>query len=125
MSEDGGDKDVKLETKVGVIDMMEVLKRTVIGQPALAGWKREVQELNRGAYDPRSRKPWGGYKALGTALALIMPKVETVAQTLAEKHDLAVILQKGTSDTILITVYNADMYDLTEQVIDELNRLYP
>ena len=40
-------------------------------------------------------------------------------------HDLAIVLQKGTSETIMITLYNADMYDLTEQVIEELNRQLP
>jgi hypothetical protein len=117
--------DFQLETKVGIIDMMEVLKRTTIGQPALVRWKREVEELNRSAYDPRSRKPWGGYKALGAALALILPEVETVTETLAEKHGLAVVLQKGTSETIMITYYSAEKYDLTEQVIEELNRRHP
>ena len=109
------------ETKVGVIDLMEVLKRTNIGQPALARWKREVEKLHHRDSNPR----WGGYKALGTALASIMPKVETVTQSLAEEHDLAAVLQKGTSETILITLYNADAFDLTNQVIEELNRRFP
>jgi len=112
-----------VETKLGIIDMMEVLKRTEIGQPALAKWQREVEEqTGRGLV---YRKPYNPYRALGAALASIMPKVKTVAQALAEKHDLAVVLQKGTSDTIIITLYNAPMYDLTEQVIEELNRGLP
>ena len=111
------------ETKVGVIDLMEVLNRSNIGQPALARWNRDVEELTR--REPWYLAPHNRRKAFITTLASIMPKVETVTQTLAEKHDLAVVLQKGTSETAMITLYYADMIDLTNQVIEELNRRFP
>lgn len=63
---DRTDKSIRTsepETKVGVIDMLEVLKRTKIGQPAHARWRREVEELTR------SLTPWGTYRAFATSVA--------------------------------------------------------
>jgi hypothetical protein len=126
------------ETKVGVIDMMEILKRTKVGQPAFAKLERDVEELSQPeppepwylydryrAYYPRPPKRWNGYKSFSTAVAPIMPKVETVVQALAEKNGFEAVLQKGTSEAVMIALYYPEMVDLTNEVIDELNRRYP
>lgn len=131
-------RDAQPETKVGVIDMVEVLKRTKIGQPAFANLERDVEALSRPeppepwylykryrVYYPRPPKRWNGYKSFGTAVGSILPKVETVVQDLAEQNGFEAVLQKGTSDAIMIALYDSDMIDLTNEVIEELNRRFP
>jgi len=132
-------RDARPETKVGVIDMVEVLKRTKIGQPAFAKLERDVEELSRPeqppgpwylynryrVYYPRPPKRWNGYKSFGTAVGSILPKVETVVQDLAEQNGFEAVLQKGTLDAIIIALYYPNMIDLTNEVIEEVNRRFP
>ena len=124
-----------LATKVGVIDMMEVLKRAKIGRPAMARWKRDVEEANRWKdqhmtqfsrarqYHQRWENPWE--TARKHAINSIIPTVEIAAKVIAEKHGFGIVMAKGDPETVMTTFYSATTVDLTEQVIDELNRLYP
>lgn len=124
-----------LATKVGVIDMLEVLKRARIGQPAMARWKREAEEANRRKdqhmtqfslarqYNQRWENPWE--TARKKAINAIIPTVEIAAKVVAEKHGFGIVMAKGDPETVMTTYYSANTVDLTELVIQELNRLYP
>lgn len=124
-----------MEAKVGVIDLIRVMTESKVGQPALATWTREVQEAAREEQQyltqfHRYRQYYPGWtnprhKAIRKAVNAIMPKVEAVIKTIAEKGDFSIVLDKGNSDIIFITIYSADMVDLTDQVIEELNQRFP
>ena len=127
--------DAQSETKVGVIDVMEVLKRTKLGQPAMARWKREVEEANRRKeqhmtqfhqatqYHQHWESPWE--TARRNAVNSIIPTVELVTKVVAERQGFGIVMAKGNPDTVMTTFYSADIVDLTEQVIEELNRRFP
>ncbi|HEY7532039.1 MAG TPA: OmpH family outer membrane protein [Nitrospiraceae bacterium] len=149
--------EARQETKIGVIDLLAVLKKAKIGEPARATWEREIQEATQLAnaewqklqelQQPRGLDRWTaeqrvrvqyqqyvtyyknykdaskrGYKK---ALSEILPKVETVTKTVAERDDFSVVLDKGNPDIFLITLYAPPAMDITEQVIEELNRRFP
>lgn len=127
--------DAQAETKIGVIDIVEVLRRTKMGQPALVRLQREIQDVDRQeqqyvarfhrsrAYSSFAMNP--RYQSLRKALHSIMPNIQIVAEVLAEKGGFDIVMVKGTPETVLTTLYSADAVDLTEEAIEELNRRFP
>ncbi len=123
------------DTKIGVIDIMEVLRRTRIGLRPLARLQDELQEVIRQEeqyvaqyhrhreYYPFTTNP--RYQAMRRATASIMPQVEAAAKALAEQRGFAIVLVKGTPESIMTTFYSADTVDLTDQAIEDLNRRFP
>ncbi|MBS0156681.1 MAG: OmpH family outer membrane protein [Nitrospira sp.] len=52
-----------------------------------------------------------------------MKKISTATQTVAEKGGVALVVDKGSEQTVKIVIYNKDTIDLTEQVIKEFDRV--
>jgi hypothetical protein len=124
-----------LQTKMGVVDMIEVLKKTSIGQPALARWRREVAEAEQRKeqhltqfyqskkYNQHWENPWE--TARRNAINSIMPTVETVTKIVAEKYGFGIVMTKGNPEMVMTTFYSVDAVDLTDRVIEELNQRFP
>lgn len=53
-----------------------------------------------------------------------MKKIALATQTVAEKGGFALVVDKGSEQTVKIVIYNKDTIDLTEQVIREFDRVY-
>ncbi|MDH4186188.1 MAG: OmpH family outer membrane protein [Nitrospira sp.] len=53
-----------------------------------------------------------------------MKKIGTATQTVAEKGGFALVVDKGSEQTVKIVIYNKDSIDLTDQVISEFDRAY-
>ena len=51
-----------------------------------------------------------------------MKKIATATQAVAQKGGFALVLDKGSEQTVKIVIYNKDTIDLTEQVIKEFDR---
>ncbi len=51
-----------------------------------------------------------------------MKKISTATQTVAEKGGIALVVDKGSEQTVKIVIYNKDTIDLTDQVIKEFDR---
>ncbi len=51
-----------------------------------------------------------------------MKRIATVTQAVAEKGGFALVLDRGSEQTVKIVIYNKDTLDLTEQVIKEFDR---
>lgn len=51
-----------------------------------------------------------------------MKKISVATQTMAEKGGFALVVDKGSEQTVKIVIYNKDTIDLTEQVIKEFDR---
>ncbi|HSA61372.1 MAG TPA: OmpH family outer membrane protein [Nitrospiraceae bacterium] len=51
-----------------------------------------------------------------------MKKISVATQTVAEKGGFALVVDKGSEQTVKIVIYNKDTIDLTEQVIKEFDR---
>ena len=51
-----------------------------------------------------------------------MKKISAATQTVAEKGGVALVVDKGSEQTVKIVIYNKDTIDLTEQVIKEFDR---
>ncbi len=51
-----------------------------------------------------------------------MKRIATATQAVAEKGGFALVLDKGSEQTVKIVIYNKDTIDLTEQVIKEFDR---
>jgi len=52
-----------------------------------------------------------------------MKKISSATQTVAEKGGVALVVDKGSEQTVKIVIYNKDTIDLTEQVIKEFDRV--
>ncbi|HSE59339.1 MAG TPA: OmpH family outer membrane protein [Nitrospiraceae bacterium] len=52
-----------------------------------------------------------------------MKKISSATQTVAEKSGFALVVDKGSEQTIKIVIYNKDAIDLTDQVIKEFDRV--
>ncbi len=51
-----------------------------------------------------------------------MKKISVATQTVAQKGRFALVVDKGSEQTVKIVIYNKDTIDLTEQVIKEFDR---
>ena len=51
-----------------------------------------------------------------------MKKISVATQTVAEKGSVALVVDKGSEQTVKIVIYNKDTIDLTDQVIKEFDR---
>lgn len=51
-----------------------------------------------------------------------MKRIATATQAVAEKGGFALVLDKGSEQTVKIVIYNKDTIDLTDQVIKEFDR---
>ena len=51
-----------------------------------------------------------------------MKKISVATQTVAQKGRFALVVDKGSEQTVQIVIYNKDTIDLTEQVIKEFDR---
>jgi outer membrane protein len=52
-----------------------------------------------------------------------MKKISAATQTVAEKGGVALVVDKGSEQTVKIVIYNKDTIDLTDQVIKEFDRV--
>ena len=52
-----------------------------------------------------------------------MKKISSATQTVAEKGGFAIVVDKGSEQTVKIVIYNKDTIDLTDQVIKEFDRV--
>ncbi len=52
-----------------------------------------------------------------------MKKISAATRTVAEKGGVALVVDKGSEQTVKIVIYNKDTIDLTEQVIKEFDRV--
>ena len=52
-----------------------------------------------------------------------MKRISLATQTTAEKGGFALVVDKGSEQTVKIVIYNKDTIDLTEQVIKEFDRI--
>lgn len=52
-----------------------------------------------------------------------MKKISAATQTVAEKGGFALVVDKGSEQTMKIVIYSKDTIDLTEQVIKEFDRV--
>ena len=53
-----------------------------------------------------------------------MKKISSATKTVAEKSGFALVVDKGSEQTVKIVIYNKDTIDLTEQVTKEFDRVY-
>jgi Skp family chaperone for outer membrane proteins len=154
-------REAQPELKVGVIDLLEVMKRSRVGQPALAAWRLEEEKLseevsaeNRMLEDLGKRAArsggmeWQQYvnefnryrvkyfqrlaktsnisrSSYTRAVATILPQVSKATTVIAEAGGFTAVLNKGTTETIIITFYAGKVFDLTDQIIEELDRQFP
>jgi outer membrane protein len=51
-----------------------------------------------------------------------MKKISVATQTVAEKGGVALVVDKGSEQTVKIVIYNKDTIDLTEQIVKEFDR---
>jgi outer membrane protein len=51
-----------------------------------------------------------------------MKKISSATKTVAEKGGFALVVDKGSEQTVKIVIYNKDTIDLTDQVIKEFDR---
>ena len=52
-----------------------------------------------------------------------MKKISAATQTVAEKGGVALVVDKGSEQTVKIVIYHKNTIDLTEQVIKEFDRV--
>ena len=52
-----------------------------------------------------------------------MKRISSATKTVAEKGGFALVVDKGSEQTVKIVIYNKDTIDLTEQVIKEFDRV--
>ena len=52
-----------------------------------------------------------------------MKKIASATKTVAEKGGFALVVDKGSEQTVKIVIYNKDTIDLTDQVIKEFDRV--
>jgi len=52
-----------------------------------------------------------------------MKKISSATKTVAEKGGFALVVDKGSEQTVKIVIYNKDTVDLTDQVIKEFDRV--
>jgi outer membrane protein len=52
-----------------------------------------------------------------------MKKISAATQTVAEKGGVALVVDKGSEQTVKIVIYNKETIDLTEQVLKEFDRV--
>ena len=52
-----------------------------------------------------------------------MKRIASATQTVAEKGGFAIVVDKGSEQTVKIVIYNKDTIDLTDQVIKEFDRV--
>lgn len=52
-----------------------------------------------------------------------MKKISSATKTVAEKGGFALVVDKGSEQTVKIVIYNKDTIDLTDQVIKEFDRV--
>jgi outer membrane protein len=51
-----------------------------------------------------------------------MKKIASATKTVAEKGGFALVVDKGSEQTVKIVIYHKDTVDLTDQVIKEFDR---
>jgi outer membrane protein len=51
-----------------------------------------------------------------------MKKISAATKSVAEKGGFALVVDKGSEQTVKIVLYNKDTIDLTDQVIKEFDR---
>jgi len=153
--------EAQSELKVGVVDLMEVMKRSKVGQPALAAWRLEEEKLaeeasadnllleelgKRGVVNGGIE--WHKYRqevmehqkrsfqrlaesnnvftnSYARAVASVLPKVSMATRIIAEAGGFTAVLNKGSTQTIVVTFYAGKVFDLTDQVVEELDRQFP
>ena len=133
--EDSSTTGDETETKIGVVDIIEVLRRTSMGQPALARWRREFDEAEQRKeqhvtqfyqakkYNQHWENPW--VTARRNAINSIMPTVEKATKIVADKYGFGIVMTKGDPEMVMTTFYSKDAIDLTDRVIEELNQRFP
>ena len=52
-----------------------------------------------------------------------MKRIQAATKSMAEKSGVALVLDKGSDQTIKIVIYNKETIDLTDQVIKEFDRI--
>lgn len=140
-----------LETRVALVDLLAVAERTKIGGQLLAESKGEIDQLTQQLAEDMSRV-WQVDQAASAVeqkaafvqrlnriqvaegllfvkkaapLNKLSKEVAPVVKPLAEKEGFTAILAKGTFDTFLITIYSKSTVDLTDHVVEELNKQSP
>lgn len=58
-------------------------------------------------------------------LATLHNKVASLAKGMAEQQGFTMVLVKGRPEVMMITWHVAPELDLTDRIIEEINRLYP
>ncbi len=141
------------DAKVAVVDLLAVAERTQAGARLLAGLRAEAAEFNqkmaekrqqldqelqegrisaeaREAEEQRLRQ---NAQTLQTkllenrkrVLATLHAKVASLAKGIAEQQGFTMVLVKGRPEVMMITWHVAPELDLTDRIIEEINRLYP
>jgi Outer membrane protein len=52
-----------------------------------------------------------------------MKRISSATKTVAEKTGFALVVDKGSEQTVKIVIYNKDTIDITDQVIKEFDRV--
>lgn len=143
------------DNKVAVVDLLAVLERTKIGKEILATLKiqvdQQVQQLTGeqqkvlfqlGAETSDAQREFlmmqyqqirkrtqaaaASYslKRVGV-LNKISSRVEAIVKPIAEQDGWSAVMVKGRPETMMATYYSADSLDLTDLVIEELDRQSP
>jgi len=141
------------DAKVAVVDLLAVAERTQAGARLLAGLRAEADEFNlkmaasrqqldqqlqEGRISPEEREA-GEQRLRQNAktvqsellqkrkrvLATLHNKVASLAKGMAEQQGFTMVLVKGRPEVMMITWHVAPELDLTDRIIEEINRLYP
>ena len=143
------------DNKVAVVDLLAVLARTKIGKEMLVTIQgqvdQQVQQLTGeqqkvlsqlGAeksdaqreflmmQDQQIRQRLQAAKAsyflkISGLLNKIFSRVEAIVKPIAERDGWSAVMVKGRPETVMTTYYSADNLDLTDLVIEELDRQSP
>ena len=143
------------DNKVAVVDLLAVLERTKIGKEMLATVKvlidQQVQQLTGEQQKVLSQldaKPSDAQReflmmqyqqirqriqAAAVSYSLkragvlnkISSRVEAIVKPIAERDGWSAVMVKGRPETTMTTYYSADNLDLTDIVIEELDRQSP
>ena len=141
------------DTKVAVVDLLGVAERTQAGARLLAGLRAEAAEFNQKMADERQQldrqlqegrisaeeREAGEQRLRQNAqtlqaellqkrkrvLATLHAKVASLAKGIAEQQGFTMVLVKGRPEVMMVTWHVAPELDLTDRIIEEINRLYP
>ncbi len=82
-------------------------------------FRTKVQEFQKRAQD-FNQELQGKQKEL---VDEYMKKISLATRTVAEKSGFALVVDKGSEQTVKIVIYNKDTIDITDQVIKEFDRV--